>query len=291
MVVNLEAGEYFFHYTTRDAAFGGILPNRTLRLSSYGKMRDPLENQPWRFTFTGYGERDDAALTADLRRYAQFEEKANKSIRDCSHLLSLTVDAESQPSGEQEPFCRGWARARMWEQYAENHRGVCLVFDRKHLAQSIEESLTQSGFVAFYHQEVIYDGGRIESPLIDWNDLDEPDFFVRYIEANRGALFFKKTLDWETEHEYRFVAISQDESPLSIDYGHSLTAVIVGEQLPRWEHPSAITACHEAEADPLLMKWKNRRPGLIRLDHEMIRPRDEQGRSGPPAALPMSGDT
>lgn len=121
-------------------------------------------------------------------------------------------------------------------------------------------------------------------------DVGEPGFFVRYIETNRGAFFFKKTLDWETEHEYRFVAVSQDESPLSIDYGHSLTAVIVGEQLPRWEHPSVIAACHEAEADPLLMKWKNRRPGLVKLDHEMIRPRDEQDRPGPPAALPLTDD-
>jgi hypothetical protein len=39
--VPLDPGKYFFHYTTRDAAFGGILPSRSLRLSPYGAMRDP----------------------------------------------------------------------------------------------------------------------------------------------------------------------------------------------------------------------------------------------------------
>ena len=44
-------GDYFFHYTTRDAAFGHILPTRKLRMSPYSAMRDPLEKQevavPW----------------------------------------------------------------------------------------------------------------------------------------------------------------------------------------------------------------------------------------------------
>lgn len=45
MMPRLDPGKYFFHYTTRDAAFGGILLSRRLRLSPYGVMRDPLENQ------------------------------------------------------------------------------------------------------------------------------------------------------------------------------------------------------------------------------------------------------
>jgi hypothetical protein len=40
--VRLDPGRYFFHYTTREVPFGGILPSRRLRLSPYGAMRDPL---------------------------------------------------------------------------------------------------------------------------------------------------------------------------------------------------------------------------------------------------------
>ncbi len=158
MAISLPADKYFFHYTTRDSAFGSILPSQTLRLSTYGEMRDPLENQPWDFTFGGY-ERDDATLQADLEGYDRFEKTANENM-DCSHLLSLTIDAEPRPGGEQEPFCRGWARVGMWEQYAEKHRGVCLVFDCDLLAQNLEESKTKVGFAAFYHQAVVYRTGR-----------------------------------------------------------------------------------------------------------------------------------
>src|SRR5581483_6101293 len=45
-------------------------------------------------------------------------------------VLGLTIDAEwaaNVPEYDRR-FGMGWARARMWEQYAENHTGVCLVF-------------------------------------------------------------------------------------------------------------------------------------------------------------------
>jgi hypothetical protein len=40
-----EVDDYIFHYTTRDAAFGHIIPERRLRLSPYRRMRDPLESK------------------------------------------------------------------------------------------------------------------------------------------------------------------------------------------------------------------------------------------------------
>lgn len=271
MAVNLESGRYFFHYTTRDAAFGGILPGNDLRLSRYGVMRDPLENQRWRFTFAGYGPRDDARLATDLAEYDEFEQAANDSMRDRSFLLSLTIDTAPAPRKEQEPFCRGWARARMWEQYAENHRGVCLVFDREKLTRCFIEAAERIGAIAQYHQAVIYDGGGMHKPIIDRGELREPEFFSRYVEDNSGSLFFTKTRDWETEHEYRFVSIAADDaSPLVLSYGDSLEAVIAGDQLPAWEYPAVEAACERAGARALKMKWKNWRPGLIPLPEERV---------------------
>jgi len=37
--------DYFFHYTTREAAFAHILPERQLRLSPYSKVNDPMESK------------------------------------------------------------------------------------------------------------------------------------------------------------------------------------------------------------------------------------------------------
>jgi len=38
-----------------------------------------------------------------------------------------------------------WARPRMWEQYAENHTGACLVLQRDRFVQEVEQLLTRVG--------------------------------------------------------------------------------------------------------------------------------------------------
>jgi len=266
-VIRLDPDKYFFHYTTRDAAFGGILPSRRLRLSPYGVMRDPLENQQWKFTFTGRGARDDATVIADVAEQTEFERRANEETRARSHLLSLTIDADPQADGERPPFCFGWARARMWEQYAERYRGVCLVFDKELLTQRFAEALEGGAVTRTYDRAVIYNGGGMLKPIIEADAArNDPDFFDGYIEANFGALFFTKVLDWQTEHEYRFVAIAAaDGSSLSIDYGDALKWVIAGNQLADWERPAVVGASRQAGAQPLLMRWDHWRPGLVEM--------------------------
>jgi hypothetical protein len=264
MAVNLERDKYFFHYTTRDRAFGGILAEGALRLSTYGNMRDPLESQPWRFTFGGYGldRGDDEALLAQLNEYERFESEVNEGVRDNSRLLSLTIDADPN-AREQEPFCRGWARARMWEQYAENHCGVCLVFDRKILTDAV---LRSAGGLVVYNQPVVYDGRGLMKPIVDHKALkEERGYPARYINDSHESLFFTKIRDWETEHEFRFVVLGRDDSPVSVNYGDSLTAVIAGYRLPEWEQPAVITTCEKEDVQALRMKWKNWKPGLVDL--------------------------
>lgn len=277
-VIQLDPSKYFFHYTTREAALGGILPSRHLRLSLYGAMRDPLENQQWRFTFTGRGARDDATVIADVAEQTEFERRANEETRSRSHLLSLTIDAEQRPDGERPPFCFGWARARMWEQYAERYCGVCLVFDKHRLTQRFAEGLEGGEVIETYHRPVIYDGAGMMKPIIEADAArSDPNFFEGYIEANYGALFFTKILDWQSEHEYRFVAIAEDGAALSVDYGDALKWVIAGNQLPGWERPAVLAASRHAGARPLLMRWDNWRPGLVELTADEGSPAGDPG--------------
>lgn len=265
MGVNLEFGKYLFHYTTRDKAFGGVLPNNTLRFSTYDKMRDPLENQEWHFaSFVGYEQHDHDTLRADLERAVPFKRRANEEIRGRSHLLSMTMDAE--PIGNaRKPFCLGWARARMWEQYAEQHRGVCLAFEKDRLVRRVEDSMTKPGLSALYHEPVAYDDHPMSSPAVVWEALRTEAGLEEYIATNYQALFFEKTVDWQGEHEYRFVAIVRDGSTQCIDYADALKAVIAGEKLPEWEHPSIVAACEEVGADPLRVEWDRGRPGIVPL--------------------------
>jgi hypothetical protein len=119
-----DPGALMCHYTRAETAFARILPTRQLLMNPYSKMRDPFENKSPVFRWVssrGEDERD-----AELRVLAAVLDGISRS-RDAYCLLSLTEGDHRPGDSFERPFRCPWARARMWEQYAENHAGACLV--------------------------------------------------------------------------------------------------------------------------------------------------------------------
>jgi hypothetical protein len=262
--------DFFFHYTTRDAAFGGILPSGKLRMSRYSTMRDPLENKDWRWGGSYWVEPDrdeDEGAQEHLTALYDFIDAADK-VKASARLLSLTIDAPKEDfdseSFDSEAFSRGWARARMWEQYAEAHAGVCLLFEREELTTRVRESLLAQDLPPPYHRPVEYTpGGTASGRTLDLGSIAgkvTTQLVADYIENNHDDLFFLKSDDWRTEFEYRFVVTAFEDSDVSVEYGSALRAVIVGERFPDWQLPSAIESCKEADADPMRLDWSMGRP-------------------------------
>jgi hypothetical protein len=271
--------EFFFHYTSRDAAFGGILPSGKLLMSRYSTMRDPLENKDWRWGGSYWVEPDrvdddeekDGGEKERLTALYDFMDAAEK-VKASARLLSLTIDApkdqfDTPRTGSDlgsEAFLRGWARARMWEQYAEAHAGVCLLFEREELTTRVRESLLAQGLPPPYHRPVEYTPeGNASGRTLDLGTITgkvTPQLVADYIEQNHDDLFFLKNDDWRTEFEYRFVVTAFEDSDVEVDYGTALRAVIVGERFPDWQLPSVIESCNEAKADPMRLDWNMGRP-------------------------------
>lgn len=262
--MELERDKYFFHYTTAHAAFEHILKDRRLRFSRYLEMRDPLENKEWWFSAGGRGTENEDEENQRVSEWWVFNRAANK-VRARSFLLSLTVDTPLGETEEEDPFCRGWARARMWEQYAEKNEGVCLVFDRERLTEAVLGSLRGDRHATIYQQEVSYEGAGIMKPIIDIETLAgevTAETVSSFIEDNYEPLFFHKLLDWQSEHEYRFCTIAKEDTEVFADIGDALHAVIVGERFPTWQRPAAIDACATAGAHPLRLDWSRGEPSV-----------------------------
>lgn len=261
--MNYDRGRLFYHYTTRSAAFEGILPSGELRFSQYSRMRDPLENKrPRPIGHYAIGSASDLdGLAAANEGFGEFDAAVARAW-EATRLLAVTLDAEDGYEGDAEPFGRGWARARMWEQYAERHRGVCLLFDRTKLRETILRSLDGQGLADACDKAVRYTpaGPRlseVDMPTLNHGDDDR----VRdYIEANRETLFFIKTLDWEAEHEHRFVVTGPSHGHVAVRYDTSLVGVVLGELFPPCEVANAIAACEAAHVNVAQMVWTCRPP-------------------------------
>ena len=260
------------HYTKASTAFEDILPGR-LRLSPYRLMRDPAENKDIEPNIvTRHGDSAIAEAWALI-----------KAERDRRRVLSLTRDADN--GGEFPRFDCCWARPRMWEQYGDNHRGACLLFDPMRLKRAIREQwpdertrhldnveYRRQGSAEVYQRTVIAD--QILS------DAQPPSAAADYINANRDAYFFLKSDDFATEWEYRVVLATDhtsddaDERHKSahcnerddyayLDYRDSLVGVVLGERVPPWQWPGAVEACSRINVKPGRMEWRNGRPRVF----------------------------
>jgi Protein of unknown function (DUF2971) len=261
----------YAHYTSAQVAFERVLPESRLRLSPYRLMRDPAENKDIVPGTGGYGI--DAATFDESVRGMIGEIKAR---RDRCRLLSLTHNDASAHA----TFGCCWARPRMWDQYGDKHRGVCLLFDAEHLTHAIQVAFSAHQIQSWFGEVVYTEAGIAGSTL---RYLSDPRIFdagqragavTEFIERNTADFFFLKTDDFKTEHEYRIVMMAGDESvaatpgsPVSfegefayVEYGNALVAVVVGERFPNWQLLGASRACERANALLGKVGWEHRRP-------------------------------
>jgi hypothetical protein len=251
------------HYTTSAAAFEHILPTARMRLSPYRVMRDPVENKDIipSIAWTGDPPEVDRAIQ---EVYAQL-----KAARDRMRVLSLTRDADGH--AEYAAFNCCWSRPRMWEQYGDLHRGVCLLFDRPKLERKIrsawpgERAFMQN--VDYTREGIATQRGPVRT-LIDeriFQGQQRADAVADYVAARRDVFFFLKSDDFASEYEYRVVLTAGEDDYAYMDYGNALVGVVLGERFPPWQRPAAVAACAELDVKLGRMHWEHGRPHVLRV--------------------------
>jgi|SRR5215218_5669425 len=252
------------HYTRAHTAFEHILPSRELKMNPYSKMRDPFESKrPAFHVASAWGHDEDA----QMELFWAVQDAVGRS-RDTYRLLSLTQGDEPTGNPLEQPFRFPWSRARMWEQYAENHAGVCLVFDREELLETLGRNLAKNG--SYEHGPVKYtiagfadsDAARISLEHFRKDSLEED--IGLHVQRHHRDFFFLKTADWESESEYRFVWERAATSsfgrllPLAhyVSYGNALRLLVVGEGFPDWQIPGAQDAARHVNVELRRMTWE-----------------------------------
>ena len=216
-------GKYLFHYTRLAPAIESILPDLRLRFSRFSSMRNPRESK-WAFSGTGFlgeEERDDNDAFWEL--WAALDR-----VRQDVRILSLTADNEESFH----PWGRGYARPRLWEQYAGNHLGVCLCFERSALVQAVEAALRELGLPLFQAM-VTYKDDRIGTAASNFDlgaarERDPDEVISDHVERHTDELFFTKLTDWRSEWEYRFITRWRSPRELFVEICGALKVVLLG---------------------------------------------------------------
>ena len=148
-----------FHYTRVRPAIEHILSDGELLFNSPKHMSDPLEFENYLYMFYAHPGMSDFTFS-DLQNE---NDQINLVLKRIFKLCCFSVDIPGpNPNYLQLLHHRGFCRSRMWSQYGDSHRGLCLVFDRSrllhHLNFSIESIEVPIGSeVRLYQGMVAYD--------------------------------------------------------------------------------------------------------------------------------------
>lgn len=274
--------ELIAYYTDGAAAFHHILPERRLRLSAFERMHDPRENKEWAGSAGHLGPYGSAGSLEDVRKAIEAAPRIDlRTVMDQAdfarmrHTKLLCLAGDTTVRSPQEDFHRAYARPRMWEQYADNHTGACLLFNPDELRAIVVPQLEDQGRT--WTGNVAYDNTAIQAAGVDAYHLSYNKLLaagggsieagvIAHLEQHHRLLFFTKMEDYREEREVRYVLYDgKDELFAHVEYGDSLRAVVLGVDFPAAMLRQAAEACASWNVPVRRMAWPNYGPVALPL--------------------------
>lgn len=226
--LELEDGHLLYHYT-RPARLAQILDGGVLRMGTFGQTNDPREAKQWLPSLSTASEPGSLGNEEFVDLLAELDCR----LRLRAKLLCLTRDRVAP--NEIGHHGRGWARARMWSQYAADQAGCCLILDADALRARVYDSAGDAsvfeGEINYADRAVAGSDGVLTFPLELLRERGVEAVANEYIASHWNSLFFNKNTDWRSEEEFRFV-ILDDKSEHWIDIRDSLRGLVVGAEFP-----------------------------------------------------------
>lgn len=147
----------------------------------------------------------------------------------------------------------------MWAHYAEDHKGVCLVFRGKTLNRNIQKELGNK--CKIFEGKVNFTGNPnlTEMPAVSVRSLDSDaeDIARAYYFYYFHVLFFNKHLTWAYENKYRWLIHSTEKQHQFVSIQNAIKAVIVGADFPKEREMEVKGVCQGLGIPAGRMDWIN----------------------------------
>lgn len=223
--------KYLYHYTTLETFLEHILMESTLRLSPFEKVNDPIESKR---NFNGMYMSKFRDIDLNDKRINKYENQYKIALINWSKVVCFSLDDIDDLKEYTDHINRGYGKPRMWAQYADLHRGVCLIFDRELLGENMKESFSDSditGGKVIYKNHYNYEVGIPHS--FDYDNMDNIKLIKNQILEHKDNLFFTKFKDWADEKEYRYIVINEEKEFLKISFKSELKGIVLGSEFPK----------------------------------------------------------
>lgn len=258
----IESDDALFHYTSLSTAIEYILESGKLKLSSLKDTNDPQE---YKFMFL------NAMAWGDILEKIQDQINNEHTVMDRQLRYDSRIGCfctNSKSDSRYEIYA--YAKSRMWSQYSDKHKGICLVFSKNEINNFIKSQIGEGDM--FYAEEVEYRyKQRIDSRIknIDGNLLDKmgcEEYTRFHINRFYKQLFFSKNHDYKDESEYRIVVLKKNGNFDYINIETLLKGIIIGDKCPSIYDDLIIKFSKKYSVNARRLYWSDWAPHLLPIE-------------------------
>lgn len=254
-----------FHYTSAKTALEKILLNQQIQVGLMKCVNDPRESKDWALLpkFTGI---PTASLSAQqLSINQEFTKIKQEEWKVICFATSNSKYKRHPKSNVDEGFLYGACKPRMWANYGENHKGICLKFNGINFDKQIRMKLKgtdKSRRVYCGKVKYIDYGDTLDSTSIDYIELSKigiTNGLRKHLRTYRKQFFLSKSKDWKTESEFRWLINSKLESRESelLPIKGIIEEVIIGADFAKANYPTLFELCESLDIHIRGANWKN----------------------------------
>ena len=231
-------------------------------------------SKEWFLGITSSTDDDTSGVWRIAHRYREL-------IRAATFCSDAYIDQD-----ERQPVRRGYARPRMWAQYARNHTGVCIVFDRAAMSERVADTFAGGAGGWLVSGRVEYVTDQKDDPAyqgIQVVGITAEEAVSRFYDKYRQRIFLVKHADWRDEAEFRFltydpVPARDDDDPADahatfVPVDGCVAGLVLGTDFKTAHIPAAREFIRAVNAEPAIVQcmWD-------RLSARLIPLGDDKGR-------------
>jgi hypothetical protein len=267
----VRSDDAIFHYTKLSLAIETILHDGRFRL---GLLKNT--NDPWEYKFKLLSMFGSSLPPITDQLYNDAHEVIDRIIREesrvmcfCSNISPTVVLNIQERLKDLAPPSLGCYKSRMWAQYGENHRGICLVFSKKKIDDKFAGATG-----SLFTNHVTYTARS--TPPLDAYTLNGDElirdgvenYCYNHIKRHSDDLFFIKNIDYRDECEYRVVVVDPDRQYKFIDISAAIRMIIAGDRTPKVYYPIIRQQAEKYGAHCRYVHWERGMPFLFKFTED-----------------------
>ncbi len=261
-----------FHYTSAETAIKHILFEKQLKLNPLNKMSDPYENKNFDFDFN-YSmnpievDKKDKQIQIAIKKHCKIVSFCSNEKPLIHHISYTPKPNKTDQRIESQKYkfnVLGSYHSRMWDQYADRHRGVCIVFSKKKLNEAIRQQYSSDQIFkdhVGYALHYLYIQNEMKRDCNKLLEFIHNELIMNFLENKKSILFFTKNIDYINEAEYRFAVYdASDDKSIYIDVSNCIIGVLTGEKCHDSFGSYISDLCNRLGIFCNPIEWKNGKP-------------------------------